>query len=1006
MTTSVPTAEGALPFADVGSLLSAAASAEHSQALVSRIFPVMPKDAQPSTIDEFAYLSALQRQLGQLITSQTTNIDGLGNSYLWHREAPSISIVSHAHPSGQHSQSKSNGDSVLQPSHLVLRLRTGGECIEDEWLAIHLLLQATLTLTRYDIICDVENEDGQILLIEAADALPDWITPENATNRVWLYGGHMHLLPPHLHPIDKHSPSVDKAATYVRDPSVITRAEDEIEAAALAHVRQYPLAATDHLHQTLAYLPLNVARILRQDPQIISSCVSSVISRDVVSTRASARLSHFPPPVAGSESRSVDSSAEQSIILTPVRMTRHLYAQLFYDRFFPPRQLGRDWQAAVEKYRLRMHHTARSSRNAPKIEDEESIQEEIREGRWRDMGAKIWCGLEMAYDESVARQGRTSKSFTSQDDVATAIPLCEKERLIASLQHLGYFGAELRGSARWTQLETAAIEQWRMQNNNADVAEQQTHSLCDRIDAVRAHKSSTRDQVVSVSSNASKPELSRHEDSDAWMFASPDDADVTVLPSGKRNDQHPPRSAEEEAYQRLNMFASKLEGFVKTRSDPQGAMFEDEVDPDEDISDEDLLFEVLDEEEQEQKIKRAVDQRMKATGEQDKQKLVETLIPRMTQEEWSSRPAPVTNVSALANSLDTSGKPETDQDVEMTSKDSKPDFVTSIDKIAAERASKAQDKRAASASLVKRTHLSKAEEELQRRLTSQYMKQAASFLTSERYDGASDSDSEELEQEIHHETRRQRAREYDLELDDDPEKNDTLCRGARPNTQDELQISIPEFEADEDEEMQSFLEFARTSLGITKEHYQRILMQRREKGAFVPKFADSKDQSSEAKETAANTLPAQSSVPSKSDPDLGSFDGVMTEMDRRLNELKEASSEATSRSSQSNPAAEPLSSSNLSAEEEELLSHLLKSGSDLPSFLQMGLSSTTNSDSAPDLPSIQDSIRRDQLADFLASYQAQSASSAPSGPVELLMRRFGLGSLPLDSDRSAAMDQD
>ena len=30
-------------------------------------------------------------------------------------------------------------------------------------------------------MCDA---DGEFLLIEAADALPDWVTPENATNRV------------------------------------------------------------------------------------------------------------------------------------------------------------------------------------------------------------------------------------------------------------------------------------------------------------------------------------------------------------------------------------------------------------------------------------------------------------------------------------------------------------------------------------------------------------------------------------------------------------------------------------------------------------------------------------------------------------------------------------------------------------------------------------------------------------------------------------------------------
>jgi hypothetical protein len=32
-------------------------------------------------------------------------------------------------------------------------------------------------------------------LIEAANSLPAWVTPENSTNRLWLQGGHLHLIP-------------------------------------------------------------------------------------------------------------------------------------------------------------------------------------------------------------------------------------------------------------------------------------------------------------------------------------------------------------------------------------------------------------------------------------------------------------------------------------------------------------------------------------------------------------------------------------------------------------------------------------------------------------------------------------------------------------------------------------------------------------------------------------------------------------------------------------------
>ena len=39
------------------------------------------------------------------------------------------------------------------------------------------------------------DNDGEFLLIEAAYALPKWLKPETASNRVWLLNGLMHIVP-------------------------------------------------------------------------------------------------------------------------------------------------------------------------------------------------------------------------------------------------------------------------------------------------------------------------------------------------------------------------------------------------------------------------------------------------------------------------------------------------------------------------------------------------------------------------------------------------------------------------------------------------------------------------------------------------------------------------------------------------------------------------------------------------------------------------------------------
>uniref|UniRef100_A0A3Q4HB40 Uncharacterized protein n=1 Tax=Neolamprologus brichardi TaxID=32507 RepID=A0A3Q4HB40_NEOBR len=44
-------------------------------------------------------------------------------------------------------------------------------------------------------MCRVEDNDGEFLLIEAADYLPKWLNPDTSENRVFLYKGELHILP-------------------------------------------------------------------------------------------------------------------------------------------------------------------------------------------------------------------------------------------------------------------------------------------------------------------------------------------------------------------------------------------------------------------------------------------------------------------------------------------------------------------------------------------------------------------------------------------------------------------------------------------------------------------------------------------------------------------------------------------------------------------------------------------------------------------------------------------
>jgi hypothetical protein len=57
-----------------------------------------------------------------------------------------------------------------------------GDSVEDEWLIVYILKELS---NRFpELWIKVVDTDGEFLLIEAANALPRWLNPEIADNRV------------------------------------------------------------------------------------------------------------------------------------------------------------------------------------------------------------------------------------------------------------------------------------------------------------------------------------------------------------------------------------------------------------------------------------------------------------------------------------------------------------------------------------------------------------------------------------------------------------------------------------------------------------------------------------------------------------------------------------------------------------------------------------------------------------------------------------------------------
>ena len=147
---------------------------------------------------------------------------------------------------------------------------------------MELILCFSYTFSVYD-------EDGDVLLIEVANELPDWLTPETSSNRVFIYQGNLHILPignEETRSIDTEaSLPISKALQILRTQQQETKASEEIQNILNRKLALYPKRAFDQLHRAKAIIPKEIARLLYHHPQWIAFAVECFITRDAIDMR-------------------------------------------------------------------------------------------------------------------------------------------------------------------------------------------------------------------------------------------------------------------------------------------------------------------------------------------------------------------------------------------------------------------------------------------------------------------------------------------------------------------------------------------------------------------------------------------------------------------------------------------------------------------------------------------------------------------------------------------------
>ncbi|KAL0617807.1 Protein ecdysoneless-like protein [Plecturocebus cupreus] len=213
------------------------------------------------------------------------------------------------------------------PAHMF-GMTKFGDNIEDEWFIVYVIKQITKEFP--ELVARIEDNDGEFLLIEAADFLPKWLDPDNSTNRVFFHHGELCIIPAPRKPgaeswLPSTPPTIPQALNIISVHPEKILASESIQAAVNRRIRGYPEKIQASLHRAHCFLPAGIVAVLKQRPRLVAAAVQAFYLRDPIDLRACRVFKTFLP---------------ETRIMTSVTFTKCLYAQLVQQRFVPDRRSG------------------------------------------------------------------------------------------------------------------------------------------------------------------------------------------------------------------------------------------------------------------------------------------------------------------------------------------------------------------------------------------------------------------------------------------------------------------------------------------------------------------------------------------------------------------------------------------------------------------------------------------------------------------------------------------
>ena len=394
--------------------------------------------------------------------SSTSNLDG---DDLWQSRSPSASSTENErlYQALQQNHKSQVADTFQQP-HLRAICRYGND-VNDMWRMISLAFEISARLHEVSLSCAIEcwdNNDGHVLLIEAAEHLPSWVDddvlvhggvggPEGCRNRCWIANGVVHLIPPPKRDQSSNSSAEVTAELSRRDALLAlieslhgegggTEAPEAVQCA-LEHRMartdysgrrpehlsvQVPDESTEdrgnpHWQVAAAALPASVARFIQTNPSLVPLIVDSFCQHAPAYLRGRGfrkeQQQQTDKRAGGDDTDRCASLGTlfhfEQVVAAPVTMTRANFAELITGRGTVP-----SFPVPKSYRNVELNRMARRLRQTLVYADDDKKRNPFH--RAVDVGIRLCAGLEWIASAA------SKSNMQSQDAVTESLGRVER----------------------------------------------------------------------------------------------------------------------------------------------------------------------------------------------------------------------------------------------------------------------------------------------------------------------------------------------------------------------------------------------------------------------------------------------------------------------------------------------------------------------------------------------------------------------------------------------------